>query len=189
MDWLTLITAVLAGAIAWLGKSTRDLAQASSNELRAQWRPILLPHRPHDGNLAAELDSGGSLLRIRIATSGNGPALFIRAELDPLGLSPRGERAALAKDDRAILQFDTLPSPLPPFLQLLLDYRDLVGRAYSSAIVLTTPTAGSRGIEIYDVQLRENEHLTHHGDSLPQQGLKALPEQTARKARRWWKTG
>jgi hypothetical protein len=53
--------------------------------------------------------------------------------------------------------------------QLLIDYRDLAGRDYSTAIVLDHPTFDPG--RYYDVRFGEGERFTPHGDSVPQPGL------------------
>jgi hypothetical protein len=169
-------TVILAVATYWLARSTRTLADETADELRAQWRPVLLAvQSPEDRTRSVENEVPNLVLRIRNA--GRGPALYVRAQLDPLGLSPADwNRAAMAEGDEAALVFTQL-SALPPAMQLLLDYRDLGGRQYATSAVITVNTDqnGQRTLNFYDVRTFRDKTLTTHGDSLPQPGLRPLP--------------
>lgn len=72
-------TAALAALTWWLAKSTRDLASETDQDIRAQWRPILIVdmERPIDVVIAQGLDPGDEHVRIemRIVNRGRGPAL------------------------------------------------------------------------------------------------------------------
>jgi hypothetical protein len=59
--------------------------------------------------------------------------------------------------------------------QILLDYRDVEGRTYSTAIVLDHPQRPVEGIRVYDVRFGRDVPFTHMGESTPQIGLKPLP--------------
>jgi hypothetical protein len=62
--------------------------------------------------------------------------------------------------------------------QLLIDYRDLAGRNYSTAIVLDHSTPDTPG-RYYDVRFAEGERFTTHGDALPQTGLRQVGRDTS----------
>jgi len=57
--------------------------------------------------------------------------------------------------------------------QVLLDYRDLAGRAYSTAVVLDHPHVAERG-RYYDVRFGEGGRFTTHGDAVSQPGLRRV---------------
>lgn len=167
-------TLLLAIGTFWLAKSTSKVATESAEELRAQWRPVLIP--ADSSRLLGIRDSDDALV-MSIRNSGRGPALHIRAQLDPLGMSPDDwGRAAVADGAEAELAFSHMPT-LPAAMQLLLDYRDLTGRAYATAIVVTVNVGQNqeRRINFYDVRSFRDVALTTHGDSLPQPGLHELP--------------
>lgn len=158
----TLLLACVTAGLAWL---TRTLAKSSAADVRSQWRPVILP-----GTKLA-YDPDGKLLVVAIRNSGRGPALFVRTTLDPTGNSPDNwNLGALAPGDEVTLMFSG--SELRGALyQVLLDYNDLAGRLYSSALVLDLQT----GPRFYDVKLFEDIRVTHHGDAVfPQPGLTSV---------------
>jgi hypothetical protein len=164
-------TLLLALATFWLAKSTRKVADETAEELRAQWRPVLIPA---DSSRLLGIRDLDNALVMTIRNGGRGPALYVRAQLDPLGMSPDDwGRAAVADGAEAELVFSHVPQ-LPAAMQLLLDYRDLTGRTYSTAIVITVNVGQhqERRISFYDVRTFRDTTLTTHGDSLPQAGLR-----------------
>lgn len=108
---------------------------------------------------------------------GRGPALFVRMTLDPYGTSPQlWDNASLAPDNPVHLRFHMGLKQIAPIVQILVDYRDLGGRTYSSAIVAHSITnQDGQFWAYYDVKTFE-QPLTDHGDSLAQSGLKPLPD-------------
>lgn len=124
--------------------------------------------------------AGNWVGRVTIKNSGRGPALFVRATLDPVNSSPDNwSLGAIAQGDRAELTFSHL-AVRDSMYQLLLDYNDLAGRLYSSALVIDFPTPlepdpprMSTG-RFYDVKLFEDVRVTGHGDAMPQPGLKPV---------------
>jgi hypothetical protein len=75
----------------------------------------------------------------------------------------------MAAGDVVRLAFSVEARP-PDRWQVLLDYRDLAGRTYSSAIVIeSTPE-----LRFYDVRTYEDRKVTPHGDALPQSGITDL---------------
>jgi len=90
----TLALALVTGVLAW---STRKLAQASTADQRAQWRPILSVTR--DGRV--EYDDATGELSFEIRNLGRGPAFAVSAQLrsgtKAIGASTPGlEATALA---------------------------------------------------------------------------------------------
>lgn len=171
------------GYLAWVTKSlavtTSDLAEAASSDLRAQWRPVIVPTR----NEAAQIKSGvwfmDEVFSASLKNVGRGPALYVRMTLDPYGTSPQlWDNASLAPGDTVHLRFHVGEKQIAPIVQILVDYRDLNGRTYSSAIVIHSVTTNQEQTwAYYDVKSFEGA-LTHHGDSVPQPGLKTLPDAT-----------
>ena len=171
-------TLAFAAVTLFLVLSTRRVAQASAADMRAQWRPVLLPgsgliaHKPTE-----------QWLRLPIRNAGRGPALFVRTLLDPLNISPDNwSLGALAPGDEVELTFSNVLVSGPHY-QLLLDYRDLSGRLHSTAIVLDIQGNPPR---FYDVHVYEDVAVTPHGDSLRQAGLKEVgPEPKRTPLDRW----
>jgi hypothetical protein len=164
----TLFLALATGALAW---STRLLARQTAADLRAQWRPMILPGLGEEEALRYV----DRRLQIRVRNSGRGPAMFVRVTLDPHGLSPNlWHLGALGPGADAVLDFGHVE--LGDFCQVLLDYRDMAGGTYSSALVIDRVVQDSREVRrFYDVRVWAGQPVTGHGDALPQQGLKPLP--------------
>jgi hypothetical protein len=87
----------------------------------------------------------------------------------------------VADGAEAELVFSHVPQ-LPAAMQLLLDYRDLTGRTYSTAIVITVNVGQNqeRRISFYDVRTFRDTTLTTHGDSLPQGWTAGAADRRAR---------
>jgi hypothetical protein len=171
--WVAVGTLLLAAATFVLAWHTRRLALSSAADLRAQWRPIVLPYSP--GQQAArdvfEHDELDGTLKVGVRNAGRGPALYLRTELDPeIGANAvHGPIAALADGDEQLFTFNGVNKDIKnePFVQVLVDYRDLAGRTYSTSITLDLWNR-----TFYDVQLFEGAS-THHGDAVyPQPGLR-----------------
>lgn len=153
----------LAGATAFLAWLTRRVAAASAADVRAQWRPVLLPG---EGPVVVAASRDG--VKVPIRNAGRGPALFVRTTLDPLGASPENwSLGAVAPGDEVELTFRNVHVSGPHY-QVLLDYRDISSRMFSTAIVLDLQGTPPR---FYDVHVYEDHRVTHHGDSVPQAGL------------------
>src|SRR4051812_7525762 len=165
----------LAVATVVLALVTRALAESSTKEVRAQWRPVILPglDRPqHRAALDVLMSSSQKVhLSVRIRNAGRGPALYVRAYLEPGGISPQTwSLGALAPEDELTLHFVLdRQGPESPS-QLLFDYRDLAGRAHSTSATLVRTDGFLR---FYDVRVWEDHSVTKLGDSVyPQPGLR-----------------
>jgi hypothetical protein len=172
LGWDALVaigTLSLAAGTYWLARTTKKVASADVANLRAQWRPMLVP--TGDPIFEANRETGQWTGGIPIRNSGRGPALYVRATLEPPNYSPDPwSLGAISPGETRILQF-SLPSRNLNY-QLLLDYRDLAGRLYSSAIVIDFPSNDdTKPGRFYDVKLFEDITVTSLGDSVPQQGL------------------
>ena len=165
----TLALALVTGTLAFM---TWRLARSATAEARSQSRPALIPGL--GGDLPGTIDirplahdQDRRRLIISVRNVGRGPALFVRVALEPTGNSPdSGPCAAMGPGDEVQLSFAAEPQALTRW-QLLLDYRDLAGRTYSTAILIeSTPE-----LRFYDVRLFEDRAITSHGDALPQEGV------------------
>jgi len=163
-------TFALAGATAILALSTRRVARATQDEVRTQWRPVLIPAFDSETDPAVGYNRDARLLVVRIRNGGRGPALYIRTHLDPGGISPRNwSLGSLAAGEEITLSFDGVYD-LGSNAQVLLDYRDLAERTYSSALVLTEVAGVWR---FYDVHVFDGTTVTALGDAVyPQTGLR-----------------
>ena len=175
--FLGFVTRALARKTNELADKTNVLAEAASADQRAQWRPVIVPTK----NLAAQIKSGvwyqDEVFYASVKNVGRGPALYVRMTLDPYGTSPLlWDNASLAPGDAVNLRFHVGQKQIAPIVQILVDYRDLTGRTYSSAIVIHSVTTNDEQTwAYYDVKLFQ-QALTDHGDSQPQAGLKVLPD-------------
>jgi hypothetical protein len=107
-----------------------------SNFVQNSFRPTPLIYFPEQ-----------QILALRIMNGGRGPALFVRATLDPLGLSPENwHLGAIAAGDEVQLAFANVVAMAGGAMQVLLDYRDLAGRIFASAMVLTRAQQAGRDI-------------------------------------------
>ena len=179
---LAMGTAILAAFTARLASRTRELAQESTEDLRAQWRPLLLP-APHPDSGKAFFwlpmtDKINGDLTVRIGNAGRGPALHVRAQLVPdrepesVGPAAGGDcdwpAAVIAVGEAHELQFRHVRWITAA--QILFDYRDLSGRSYSTCSVLTAVKREPRN---YDVRLWEDHTATTLSDSTyPPPGLR-----------------
>jgi hypothetical protein len=174
-------TLCLATGTFWLALTTSKLAQATAQEVQAQWRPALVPGirgTPGTPQATSPLayDQENSRLYVSVRNAGRGPALFVRTLLHPENNSPdHWSLGAISPGDEVQLRISGVYSFDAP-KQLLLDYRHLSGRRYASALVLDVVKGqGGDMHRYYDVRLFEGATVTPHGDAVPQQGLKLLP--------------
>ncbi|MFG2811470.1 COG1361 family protein [Streptomyces massasporeus] len=181
-DALVAIGTLVLAAFTWrLAARTRQLAKETAADQRAQWRPVLIPHH----NTPEELDSGNPLpavkfkrvaehLSVYVRNAGRGPALHVRAQLQgELTLANPWDWSigALAPGDVQELYFLPVPGAQSA-LQVLLDYRDLAGRSYSTSITIRAPR-GQDDAYFFDVRNWENHTVTSHADTpYPLPGLK-----------------
>jgi hypothetical protein len=165
----TIGLATVTGYLAW---TTRGLARETAAEVAAQSRPVLIPGE----RLNYRLTSG--VIEVPVRNVGGGPALFVRTEMDPGGgTADVWNLGAMAPGDEQILRFTTYD--FEPHKQVLIDYRDMSGRQFSSAIVLERLNDGRQGgansYRFYDVRIFSGKRITGQGDALPQKGLRSLP--------------
>jgi hypothetical protein len=162
-------TLVLGGATFWLGWHTRKLARTSAADLQAQWRPVILPNPASESSARenVEYDEREGILRVPVQNAGRGPALFLRAVVDPRGdPDERGPVAALAAGDGRLLIFGRVKNERQQ-AQVLLDYRDLTGRPYSTSITIDLQRRA-----FYDVQIFPHFTTGQTDAVYPQPGLR-----------------
>ena len=178
-------TLALAAATVWLAWKTRALAAAAAEDGRAQWRPVILPDiAAPGGQPAISHDRRTHVLSVRVRNAGRGPALFVRTQLEFSGgdggrLPERWSNAALAPGDSQYLTFSAasdldaasrVDPDWAPAAQLLLDYRDLSGREFGTAIILMV--VGGEPV-FFDVRTWEGHGITGIKDfSYPPSGLR-----------------
>ncbi len=169
----TLLLAAGTAYLAWntrsVAQKTRDLAAQAAADVRAQWRPVLVPSADEPPMIERE-EGAPFILRATIQNTGRGPALFVRILHDPSNNSPENwSLGSLSPGERVRLQFRGVAHMA--MSQLLIDYRDLARRDYATAITLDHPEINRRG-RYYDVRFGEGERFTPHGDAAPQPGLR-----------------
>ncbi|WP_330476773.1 hypothetical protein OG301_00185 [Streptomyces platensis] len=155
-DSLVALGTLLLAVFTWrLAARTRQLAKETAADQRAQWRPPVLLSaergvvdqwgRPPS---TVRYDPGEGTLMTFIWNCGRGPALYVRAQLERAGhegaSSPRNwSLGALAEGDADELVFEDVP--FGERAQLLIDYRDMAGRSYSTASTIVREGAGACG--------------------------------------------
>jgi hypothetical protein len=180
----TLSLAVFTGYLGW---KTRTLAKSTADEVAAQARPLLVPGRLGPQYLAGAegplyVDTEKQWLVITIRNDGAGPAFFVRAELDPGGDAPEHwDAGSIGPAAEAALIFPHATSVAHQ--QLLLDYQDLAGRQFSSAIVLERfsdyEDRAKKIYRLYNVRAFRNKHLTNQQEALPFANLRELPRSSS----------
>jgi hypothetical protein len=161
--WNTFVaigTIALALGTFVLALSTRAAARASAEDVRAQWRPVLVPG-PHAN---VEFDEDSMVMVIR--NVGRGAAYYVDAALgvdgmytpaDPSSLA-RGQvqsLAVLATAAELRLYFALPDFELPSEGEILIDYADLNGRPYSTRIQLDDINVAST-LRVSKVELSDN---------------------------------
>jgi hypothetical protein len=172
LGWDALVaigTLLLAGVTFLLVLRTADMARSSERDIRAQWRPLILPALDLSWNRSLGYDKERGYLEVLIQNAGRGPAIHIRAQIEPDGASPENwSLGALAAGDKQWLTFRVAKPDSAT--QLLLAYRDLAGRTYSTSITIDVISGEMR---FYDVRLFEDHNATTLGDAIyPQPGLR-----------------
>jgi hypothetical protein len=162
-------TLLLALATFYLVLRTSALAKSSESDLRAQWRPVILPASYPSLGESVGYDANADLLFVRVQNAGRGPALHVRTQVEPGGISPdHWSLGSLAVGNEQELWFRTV-KPDSTF-QVLFDYRDLANRTYSTSMTVDIVDEAMR---FYDVRLYEDHAVTPLGDAVyPQSGLR-----------------
>ncbi|MGY4983750.1 hypothetical protein ACWCYL_42655 [Streptomyces sp. 900105755] len=180
---MAIATLVLAGFTWRLAARTRQLAEETADDQRAQWRPVILPCIDRPTLATTGLGVVMQVLKGWVATgkpihynkdlgflgiacrnAGRGPALHVRAQLEVTGAPERinptyFSMAAVAPGDEAQLLFDLAELGSP--IQLLLDYRDLGGRHHAAAITIETT---GEAPYFHDVRIWESHSVTSKAD-------------------------
>jgi hypothetical protein len=147
---------------------TSRLAKWSETDVRAQWRPVILPDV--ESGYPISYNESQGVLTLRIHNGGRGPALYVRINVEPGGISPyQAPISALAAGGHLELIFRDVPK-LDSGAQILFDYRDLTDRTYSTSMTMQT---ANRRATLYDVHLFTDHAITTLGDAVyPQPGLR-----------------
>ena len=187
----TLGLAFFTAALAW---STRRLAAASSEDQRAQWRPVVIADRSN--RVDAEITSDGQrLLVARLRNVGRGPAFAVQAELravgQPVGASlPNTMETLAAGDDMELVmkirdvapgKSSTPHGSFPPaMLQIKIAYYDVAERWHQT--YLTVVRSGTnQHLRVAKVLVNESDRML-----LPVHGsVRARAEEARRENRTW----
>ena len=190
LGWEALVaiaTFVLAMFTWRLAARTRDLAKESEADERAQWRPVLLPVNEDSSRFRWGVPNEGlyysqrlERLAVPIRNSGRGPALHVRVQLERVGtegaVSPwNWSLGAVGSGEKVELVFDN--AAFAERAQLLIDYRDVVGRQHATASTIERRDA----VHVYDVRVFEDHSVTTLADAVyPQEGLRDVRPQKGR---------
>jgi hypothetical protein len=131
-------TSKLAVETKKLAVETTELARRTSEDVAAQFRPVLVPDSDMS-RVGPILQVLGSTVRLVVRNSGNGPAIDIRARLDPGATSPRPwDSGALPPGHTALLEFGhvELDGPDDPTFTIVCGYADLAGTRYTTSVVV-----------------------------------------------------
>jgi hypothetical protein len=170
---LALGTVLLAGFTFALARRTKALAMAAAEDSRAQWRPVVLAGQ---ANMALNSTPEGRHLMVMVRNRGRGPALHVRTRLEFADASTASithpdhqALGLLAADDDWALSFRLPASELGAGAQLLIDYRDLAGNPYSTALTITQ---SDRGLWLYDVRTWDGQAVAAKDTGYPLAGLR-----------------
>jgi hypothetical protein len=176
------LLAVATGVLAWmtrrLAQNAADQAKLALEELAAQMRPVLIPNGTPTWR-AMEEGAIATRLHVAVQNAGHGPAIFLRVKLDgPGGRVPFDfDRGALAPGEVQQFEFDSGDHTMAPF-RVLMDYRDLSGRDYATAITLSA--TGSSAHVYQDVEILVDATIT----GLPDVRQLALPRLDVRQSQK-----
>jgi hypothetical protein len=135
-------TIALALGTLLLAWSTRSTAKASSEEVRAQWRPALVPGQ----DVEAHVDSASELMAVAVRNVGRGAAYYVDAALG-IGdsylparpsspLLPVVQNFAVLPVDGELELYFEIGDDRVEKAELLIDYADLNGRPYSTRVAV-----------------------------------------------------
>jgi hypothetical protein len=148
-------TIALAAGTFLLALSTRRAAKASAEDVRAQWRPVVVP--------SAEFDDEFEELAIKVHNVGRGAAYYIDAALGidgtywparDLAIGQRMATFAVVPPAADLRLAFECSDGLPREAEILIDYTDLNGRPYSTRIELELNT--SMSLQVARVELSDN---------------------------------
>lgn len=153
-------TLALAFGTVFLAWGTRQVARATGEEIRSQWRPVIAPGADVEVEYLEEGGvTGKGVAILAIQNIGRGAAYAVDAGLDlgetvvpvsPWGLVDSEPRnlTALPSQDSCDLYFDSL-DVRPGRSVLVIDYQDLNGRRYASRIQIDDSRSWTRpGVDV-----------------------------------------
>jgi hypothetical protein len=154
-------TIALAVGTFVLALSTRRAAKASAEDVRTQWRPVIVPGRNADVEFKDDLP----VMAITVRNVGRGAAYYVDAALgvdgsywpadDSLPGQQEAENFAVVPPSTDVrLRFDCTDGR-PREAEVLIDYTDLNGRPYSSLIELNEINTVS-ALRMAKVKLSDN---------------------------------
>ncbi|MCX5055061.1 hypothetical protein [Streptomyces sp. NBC_00474] len=167
-------TADVAARTGEVAQRTAELAQEGRDDLRAQWRPVLVPVVD---SLTQSVGASSTRLLFSLCNVGRGPALSVRLVLDfqpevsgALGFGGWQHETVLAAGEKRELSV-LLPPEIDRGFQLLLDYRDVARHDYATVVVIAESPAG--GFFVYDVRTWADRSVTGQtGAAYPPFGLR-----------------
>lgn len=142
----TLVLAVATWKLAWqtaevasqtrqLARETTELAQQTSQDVAAQFRPVLVSDLQLNDD-PVRYDETQNELRLHIHNSGHGPALDIQALVPQNAVAADPwQRGALATDGRAWIRFQKVGA-VDQRIKVELQYRSLSNETYTSEVIV-----------------------------------------------------
>jgi hypothetical protein len=140
MDWTAIATLILAGVTMLLVLGTFKLASQSAEDVRAQWRPILLvrdslptptPQFPQTALGIVLTDSG---LSVYVENAGRGPALGTRATLAYEPPPPGGQGRSISVGEIVGFHFELTENR--DHFEGRLDYSDISKAGYITRFLI-----------------------------------------------------
>jgi hypothetical protein len=191
----------LAAGTFLLAWTSRALAKRSAEDVRSQWRPALVPSEKAEPSFkASELSEEQSILTVEVRNVGQGAAYTIDAGLD-LGESvvPASQwtparsgaenLAILPIGESLNLQFTHLEK-MPGSCKVIIDYRDLNDRPYTTLIALDLlPLWDDRGTEVLRIAKVSLEDGRERIPWKPPTGIARVrwrAQESWRRVARWW---
>jgi hypothetical protein len=128
-------TAEVASQTRQLARETTELAKQTSQDVAAQFRPVLVSDLQLNDD-PVKYDEIQGALSLRIHNSGHGPALDVQALVPQNNVAAEPwQRGALATDGRAWVGFQNV-WPVDQKIRAELQYRSLSNETYTSAVII-----------------------------------------------------
>ena len=143
MDGPTIATLVVAGATFVLAGATFKLGKRAQEEVRAQWRPVLLIDeeqrlrrtvRGYSNDADPKLSLEGRLLRVIVANVGRGPALDVTA-MSPQAVRPASPNSIISHGRSVMIEMDLTNPPIVAMVTL--GYSDISQGSYTTTILVS----------------------------------------------------
>lgn len=149
-------TGVVASETQTLARETAALARRTAEDVESQFRPALVADNDHERSTPVQYVMGTLILRVR--NSGHGPALDIKALVNPGAIAAGGwHRGAIPTNRAASIEFSGVKPGDDRRFTVVLEYRGLSDARYVTHIsVNCTATAIVDDVVVETVQMPES---------------------------------